>query len=560
MTAPGRLDPSWLDSLLQRLGVRARVFHALVHAYLLMDFRNQQFARATASGPKALITPLFWVVGQNLLMSGILCGVLFARVDAFFFVLLSLGTSMLVMATSIIVEFNEVVLDPSDLEVIGHHPVPVRTYSAARVTNLMGYVLLITASMNVFPAVVGLGLADTGWHFLPGYLLAAATGNLLAAGAVILLYSWLSGGRPGRAIREMLAWTQVALILLFVYGGQLVLRDPTDRLEMLAYRLPEWVVFLPPGWLAHFVTDCAGGNQAVAWAVLAATLLGTAGVWVAVVWRLSIAYAGMQPGSAAWDRATVPSLPQPGQLAGPLVRRLTRPGAERTAFWLCWTMLRRDHQLRMRSWPALGVVVAVVAVGLLSGQLGDPLTSPGPKCALSLASIYLLAVPMPTIVHNLRFSRDHRASWVLQSAPIADRPAFAEGIRKAVTYRILVPVLVLLAFVLIAKWGDVPHALAHVGVGWLVVVAAGYATVIGTLRKLPFSSPTARGETFGPIALLAAAVSGAALFLAVVHYHLVRWTPAFAAYIIGLTLLVLILRRIARQVMLRRFAVEVSHE
>src|SRR4030095_803860 len=122
-------DPSLTDRVLRRLGVRPRPFRALLRAYVLMDFRSQQFGRATAAKPKDLITPLFWVVGQYLLLSFITCAVLFARVDALFFALVNLGVSILVMGTSLVVEFNEVVLDAEDLNVVGHRPVPLRTYS-----------------------------------------------------------------------------------------------------------------------------------------------------------------------------------------------------------------------------------------------------------------------------------------------------------------------------------------------------------------------------------------------------------------------------------------------
>jgi len=76
------------------------------------------------------------------------------------------------------------------------------------------------------------------------------------------------------------------------------------------------------------------------------------------------------------------------------------------AFWLCSTMLKRDHELRMRSWPALGVVIALPLLGLLTGQLVDPLGHQGLAGALSIACLYVLAVPMPTLMHNLNFSAD----------------------------------------------------------------------------------------------------------------------------------------------------------
>jgi len=70
---------------------------------------------------------------------------------------------MIVTASSVIVEFNEIVLDPDDWQIIGHLPFPLRTYAAARVTNLMAYVLLTIASVSFFPMIIGVGLRDSGW-------------------------------------------------------------------------------------------------------------------------------------------------------------------------------------------------------------------------------------------------------------------------------------------------------------------------------------------------------------------------------------------------------------
>jgi len=550
---------SALDGLLRRLGVVPGPFRALAYAFAVMDFRNQQFAGVSRAKPADAFTPLFWVMGQNLLTCGVLSIVLFARVDTYFFVLVSLATSMLVTLTSLIVEYDEAVLDPQDLEVIGHLPVPVRTYSAARVGNLMIYLLLVIASMNVFPAIAALGHRDTTWLYLPAYVAATLVANLLVAGLVVLVYTWFLGGRPGTAAREVLAWTQVVLILLFVYGGQAIFRDSANRLEMAAYQVPWWVVYTPPGWLAHFVDRASAGALAAPWWILGATAAGTLAVWAAAIWRLSVAYARMQPGTTAWRRIVLRPLPAPGELAGPVVRALTRSGEERTTFWLCWTMLRRDAALRMRVWPMLGTVIAVLCLGLFSGQLGDPLTERGPAPVMSLACIYLLALPMPTIVHNLQFSRDHAAAWVLASAPLSDGAALAEGLRRAVTYRVLLPMLLVLGVVFVFQWGDALSAALHVGVGWLVVVAGGYAGTLGALKRLPFSAPVARGESFGPIAPLSAAVSAGALLLAAMHYQVATSPGALAGYLAGLVMVVLILRRSARRAVARRFAAGIAY-
>lgn len=555
-------DPTMTERALRSLGIRARPFRALLKAYVLMDFRSQQFGRVTVSKPHDLLTPLFWVTGQCLLLSVITCAVLFARVDAYFFALVNLGVSMLVTATSLIVEFNEVVLDAEDLNVVGHQPVPLRTYSAARTTNLLGYVLLMTAALNLFPAIIGMGLRDAGWTYLPAYAAAALVGNLFVVGVLLLLYTTFAGGRPGDAVREVLAWTQTILIMIAFYGGQAVLRDSQDRLEVAAYNLPGWAAYLPPAWLASFVDSTSLTGGGTKWWILGAGLLANAVLWPLVLRRVSVAYARMQPGgTAAWQRATLPALKEPGRLGGVWTRLLTRRPEERASFWLCSTMLRRDADLRMRSWPALGTVLALLLLGLFTGQLSDPFVSRSPTTTvLPVACLYLLAYPLPAIMHNLNFSRDHAASWLLWSAPVSDRVAFAEGMRKAVTYRILLPLVVLMLIVFAVVWRDIPHALAHATVGWLVVVGAGHATQAGITRSFPFSSRVARGSIVGSLAPFAGAVSATAMALAVVHYFAVRSTLSFAVYVTAVVALGVALRLFSRRVIRQKFGLAASYE
>ncbi|HKR00729.1 MAG TPA: hypothetical protein VJT09_08645, partial [Pyrinomonadaceae bacterium] len=214
-----------------------------------------------------------------------------------------------------------------------------------------------------------------------------------------------------------------------------------------------------------------------------------------------------------------------------------------------------------RSWPALGVVVALVLLGLFTGQLGDPFVTRAPAAAaLPIASLYLLAYPLPAIMHNLNFSRDHAASWVLWSSPVADRFAFAEGVRKAVTYRILFPLLVALLLVFALVWRDPWHALLHVAAGWLVIVGAGHAAQAGILRRFPFSSPAARGSITGGVALFAGAVNATAMSLAVIHYFVVRSMFSFAVYLGVLAAFVFALRLVAQRTIRQRFAVVASYE
>src|SRR5262249_13561029 len=81
--------------LFQRLGGAPRGFVALTRALILTDLRGQHFARATATRPGALLSPLFLVIGQCLTLSALLSFLLFSRVDVWFYSFVSLTLSML---------------------------------------------------------------------------------------------------------------------------------------------------------------------------------------------------------------------------------------------------------------------------------------------------------------------------------------------------------------------------------------------------------------------------------------------------------------------------------
>ena len=149
-------------ALLAACGIEPRGFLALLRALVLMDLRGQHFGRATATQPHFLVSPLFWVVGQCLFISALASLLLFCRVDVFFFAFANLALSMLLIASTLLVEFHEVVLDPQDLDVIGHRPIAPRTYAAARFANLLWYVALMYLALNLFPFLLGNGLPDAG--------------------------------------------------------------------------------------------------------------------------------------------------------------------------------------------------------------------------------------------------------------------------------------------------------------------------------------------------------------------------------------------------------------
>jgi len=511
-------------ALAERLGIRPRPFRALMRAWLLMSLRSQHFARATGAKPGEPLPPLVWVVGQYVLAGGFLSAALFARVDVWTFAFCGLATSMLLIATAMVVELQESVLAPGDALVVGHRPVPGRTYAAARLLNLGFYLTLLTVAANIFPAILGAALRDAGPWYLPAYLLAAAAGSCAVAAAVILLAA-RSGKAPGADLRDLLAWTQIVLLVLIFYGAQWMLRDDRHRLLRFFAHPPAWLAWLPPAWLADFVAMAAGGKTAPALRGAAALAIVAGLAVVLVLARLARVYAW---GPHASRSHPAGSLGDPKDLGGGKVRpprsfrlarlalRMTpaRSGRpQRALLALCLTMLRRDSDLRLRTLPPLATVVAVVAFGLATGQLASPFTGTPATAALSLAAVQLVVLAVPVMLHNLQSSRDHQASWLLAVAP---RPRVAaRAARAAVCYGIALPVLAVLSGVLAWAWRSPVQAALHGLFAWIEVLAVSWGTLAAVRFELPFSRPVTVGGASGgsEMAPWLAAVAAAALLL-----------------------------------------------
>jgi len=101
-----------------------------------LEMRSSHYGKATGSDHRAVIPPLYWVIGQFLTTSALLSLLLFARVDAWFFAFASLSSTILLLFSALVVEFHEVALDPDDVDVVGHRPIFPRTYAVARLTAL----------------------------------------------------------------------------------------------------------------------------------------------------------------------------------------------------------------------------------------------------------------------------------------------------------------------------------------------------------------------------------------------------------------------------------------
>src|SRR5262249_27871798 len=84
-------------------------------------------------------------------------------------------------------------------------------------------------------------------------------------------------------VRLVLSWLQIAVILIVVYGGQLVLRDGTAQLQTWGAFPPAWLDNVPVARLARLIetasTDPVSALPAIAGCLLAGIVATVAALW-----------------------------------------------------------------------------------------------------------------------------------------------------------------------------------------------------------------------------------------------------------------------------------------
>ena len=497
-----------MDSWLAAIGLEPRPFRALVKALWTMDLRGQHFAKATGATPQMLMSPLFWVVGQCLTMSCIAALVPFGRVDLRFYVFANLTMSVLLLATMVLVEFHEVVFDPSDVDTIRHRPIPVRTYAAARFTNLLGYVALMGFALTVFPALVGTGLAEAGWAYAPAYI-AAAFGTSMTAVALVV-WAMSIGGGLGQ-LKDLLAWSQILGILVLGYGAQFIFRDDSQAFWVWAAFPPAWRAYLPTEQLAVFVEQASRAPTAAHLVQgLALVALGLA-AGASVVFRLRQLYGAGQIPVSTPERILAPHLI--GR-AGP--RAFWLPSAaERAGFWMALRFLARDGQLKVRMLLPLNTPIAVVVLGIATDQFKPPALSS--EAVLPLVAVYGVVLALAPTLYQLRTTHTPEAAWLLRTAPLARPVELTLGAGKAVWLVVLGPIAAALTLVLVWQWGTPVAAVLHGLLAWALAWPFALASLHLLKRDVPFSEGDVRGGSIGPLAMPMAVLSTAAGALVAAH-------------------------------------------
>lgn len=476
-----------LGVLLGRWGVDPLQYHWLLQASLKMDFRSTgPLMGQSREGTKSSLRTTIWM---NLIFSGMM-SLLFAHMaDTFFFTVLLLGYTMLMLAMMILMEFGLAVISPDDHLTLAHRPISSRTFLAVRFSNLMFYVLLLDLSLSAVPAFAGLMCRQSRWFFPPLYLFMSIVAGCFVAGTVIVIYGLLMRWFNYERFKDVLVYCQIAFSLLFFLGYQLVPRLAGDLQGVDTARLTHgWGVLFPSVWFAGLLELGLGHwtRDALLTGSAALAMVGLVVPWLfkGVSLDYSDQVGRMIAGSG---KASPGRQPRSGAgMVGWLAKLWANEGEERAFFCFVVGMFRRNRQLKLQLYPNFGIIIAMVALAVLNhDNLSDPFSGKGhPGMAVTFAAMAFVFGAV-ALVNLLPYSDEYAGGWIFQVAPVSRAETVVRAIRKAAILFLFLPLMMLDVVVFSFFW-PILHAF-EIGIYGFLLAMIVFQITLFRFRGFPFT-------------------------------------------------------------------------
>lgn len=492
--------PSFIINGLARYGIDARQLATLLGVYLKQDLRGgrafMQFnAREYVRGNLALLMMLGMYIFAGLIL-GLM--VFVTDIDALHFSIAIHTFTLLIVALAILAESGNVIFNESEADILGHLPISSRTYFAAKVLNLFLFTSLLAAAANLFPAILGRWAIGANLLFIPAHTIAALLDALLATALIVTSYGILMRMVSRERFDSIIAYSQIILVLVFMFGFQIMPRVMGASFTQFARGFRWYYLIFPPAWFSGVTLVLMGKPQiyAVALAAIGITILAVLGqVAIRKVgndYSSFVARLRYSEGTATASRFTV-AVPAAGHALVDRLKSLWLASpAERAAFDLVSIYLRRNREVKVRLYPSLAYFVFVPLLAIFTEGLPDPFLPRGVDPYPLMGALMICYVAL-TSVEVLRFSEHYEAAYIFRVAPVRRLGDLHSGFRKAVMTWVALPGFAVLFVLYAVLWRNPVHALLLL-LPWVIVTPA--VAMLGFLFRetMPLARKYQKGQ------------------------------------------------------------------
>jgi len=475
-----------LGFLFEAVDVDPRQWGAMVRVALKLDLRRGPKLGTSRDSESGLRNLVFLLIMQ-FATSIILLTLVLRNQNTMLTSLLVLGFLMLMVVSSLLIDYNTIVVSPDDYWILSHRPISSRTFFLAKVTGVVVYVALMTTALTIVPAI--------GFGFVGGFRPLVAVGAMVGFYTSTLFCALLVVGvfaavmtlvRPTR-LRNALSYLQLFTSLVF-YGGYVFLPQFFDTFEsQMSLATDPWLLLVPLSWFAAFIQLASGDYSWPVWLGVSLSMASCFGLGFLAARRLSTGYMRALAEAQAAGAGTAA-----GKREGKITStRLFKSHEGRAIAVLLWNQFRFDQKFRLAVLGILPLTVFYLFMAVSEG-IQDPFR--GLDAAMKSGNVLYVAVLLfPLMLKpSLTYSEWHEASWVFHTTPVR-RERLLASLKNAVVIYFLAPYLLIVAGVFWWFYESAWHAAFAVGLAGLLAYVLLQLSIL-TSPDLPFSKPHGRSQ------------------------------------------------------------------
>lgn len=439
------------------------------------------------------------------------------------------------LATMLIADFTNVLIDVRDNQIILPKPVNDKTVVVVRLLHIFVHICKLIIPMSL-PVLVFVAVQDTVWKMLlmlPVIFLATMFTIFVINAMYILI---LKITTPAR-FQSILSYFQIVFAVV-VYGAYQVVPRMMEYniVNSINFSAKWYAVFFPPYWFACAIENSyrLGGSLQEIISALIGFLFPFISIYV-VIKFLAPTFTRKMSLITSVD-TTTPSTTLPAQNKKAVKKKtmwlgfwnklLTRKGTESAAFDFTYRIASRSRDFRIKVYPSIGYILVYIFIMFFRGKnltLSVIQEEAGKGRGLILSAIYFTCFLLIVALGQLHYSEKYKASWIYFITPLNKPGEVISGAAKSMIVKFYVPFVLIISITGLSIVGI--KFLPNLLFGLSNVLLATYLLIKFLFRKFPFSKAENNNVKTGKI-LRNIFIMIFPILLATGHYFIYQVYPA----------------------------------
>lgn len=479
----------------RKMGVNTSQLFAILKTKLIIDNRRpfslkSMGRRAKRTNSNATVATLFL---------SFLYGLMFLYANAFdglelqMTVIFSLFIFML--ASILINDFTNVLIDARDNYIILPKPVNDRTIVVSKVLHIFLHIVKIIVPMMI-PALIVVAISYTITIVL-AFIVMVLFATLFTVFLINLIYVVILNLVSATRFKAILSFIQIFFIVVLYGGFQLLPRmiKPNTSIHLSQSKT---IVLLPSYWFAAGIKTL-GTFSATPDEVLCtclAILIPILSLYVMIKFLAPVFNRKLSSINESSNKVTSKTdiskkHTTRKSYSGLLAKFFTRNSLEKMGFLFSWKMGSRSKDFYMKVYPSFGYILVLVVVifyrdnHIKMTDLEHITIASKVLRFWLLGVVYFTGLVLFTVLAQMPFSEKSKAAWLFYTTPIQEPGKILAGAFKSVIVKFYLPFVVIFGIgaIWFFGWVSLPNLL--LGISNVVLVAA--ITFYWQEASFPFS-------------------------------------------------------------------------